>query len=106
TPFALLLPYSNGIITVIILLLFGFTVLSSFSVSVVYMQHLLPKNIAMASGLTIGLGVGAGGIGAVFMGRISDSLGVSTVFFILSLLPLIACLIALFLPNEKKLVQQ
>jgi len=103
TPVALILPYSEGMITIIILLLFGFTVLSSFSVSVVYMQLLLPKNIAMASGLTIGLGVGAGGIGAVFMGSISDLLGVSTVFFILSILPLIASLLALLLPNEKKL---
>lgn len=104
TPFALLFPHVHGFLAVIVLLLFGFTVLSSFSISVVYMQQLLPKNLALASGLSIGFGVGAGGIGSVFMGRISDVLGVSTVFTILSLLPLLGAVVASFLPNEKKLM--
>lgn len=104
TPFALLFPHVHGFLAVLVLLLFGFTVLSSFSISVVYMQQLLPKNLALASGLSIGFGVGAGGIGSVFMGRISDVLGVSTVFTILSLLPLLGAVIASFLPNEKKLM--
>lgn len=103
TPFALLFPHTSGFLSVIVLLLFGFTVLSSFSISVVYMQLLLPKNIALASGLSIGFGVGAGGIGSVFLGSISDLLGVSTVFTILSLLPLIGAVLAALLPNENKL---
>jgi len=104
TPFALLFPHTSGFLSVIVLLLFGFTVLSSFSISVVYMQLLLPKNIALASGLSIGFGVGAGGIGSVFLGSISDLLGVSTVFTILSLLPLISAILSAFLPNENKLI--
>lgn len=104
TPFALLFPHTSGFMAVIILLLFGFTVLSSFSISVVYMQALLPKNLALASGLSIGFGVGAGGIGSVFLGSISDLLGVSTVFTILSLLPLLGAVLALFLPNEERLM--
>jgi FSR family fosmidomycin resistance protein-like MFS transporter len=101
TPFALIFPYVHGVWAVIDLLLFGFSVLSSFSVSVVYMQHMLPENIGMASGLSIGFGVGAGGIGSVFMGGISDVFGVATVFTILSLLPLVGSLIAFFLPNDR-----
>lgn len=102
TPFALLLPHLKGIWTVVILLIFGFSVLASFSVTVVYMQKLLPKNIGLASGLSIGAGVGAGGIGSVFLGSIADHYSVSTVFVILSLLPLIGALLALFLPNDRK----
>lgn len=101
TPFALLFPHVHGILSVVVLLFFGFCVLSSFSVSVVYMQQLLPKNIGMASGLSIGFGVGAGGVGSILMGRISDLFGVSTVFTILSVLPLLAAIIALFLPNDR-----
>lgn len=101
TPFALLFPYVHGVWAIIILLCFGFSVLSSFSVSVVYMQQMLPKNIGMASGLSIGFGVGAGGIGSVFMGGISDIFGVATVFTILSLLPLAGSIIAAFLPNDR-----
>lgn len=100
TPFALLFPHLHGALSIIDLLLFGFSVLSSFSVTVVYMQKLLPKNIALASGLSIGFGVGAGGIGSIFMGGISDLLGVGTVFTVLSFLPLIGGLIALYLPND------
>lgn len=103
TPFALLFPYVEGWLTVVVLLLFGFSVLSSFSVSVIYMQMLLPKNLALASGLSIGFGVGAGGIGSVFLGGVSDIIGVSTVFTILSILPLIGAILAIFLPNERKL---
>jgi MFS transporter, FSR family, fosmidomycin resistance protein len=101
TPFALLFPYVHGALAVIDLLFFGFSVLSSFSVSVVYMQQMLPENIGMASGLSIGFGVGAGGIGSVFMGGISDIFGVATVFTILSLLPLAGSIIALFLPSDR-----
>lgn len=101
TPFALIFPHVHGVLSVIDLLLFGFSVLSSFSVSVVFMQRMLPQNIGLASGLAIGLGVGAGGIGSVFMGGISDILGVTAVFTFLSLLPLAGSIIAFFLPNDR-----
>lgn len=101
TPFALIFPYVHGVWAVIDLLCFGFSVLSSFSVSVVYMQQMLPENIGMASGLSIGFGVGAGGIGSVFMGGISDIFGVASVFTILSLLPLVGSIFAAFLPNDR-----
>ena len=104
TPFALLFVHLHGIWSVLDLLLFGFSVLSSFSVGVVYMQKLLPQNIAMASGLSIGFAVGAGGIGSIFMGGISDLFGVSVVFSILSILPLLAGLLAVFLPSDRKLI--
>ena len=101
-PFAWLLPHVHGVVAVVVLILFGFSVLSSFAVTVVYGQWLLPKNIALASGLTIGLGVGAGGIGAELLGNISDTYGVSVVFNILSFLPIFAMLVTLFLPSDRR----
>jgi len=101
TPFAIIFPYLHGVFSNIDLLFFGFFVLSSSSASVVYMQHMLPENIGLASGLSIGFGVGAGGIGSVFMGGISDVFGVATVFTILSLLPLAGSILAFFLPNDR-----
>ncbi len=103
TPFSLLFAYLDGVLAIIDLFLFGFFVLSSFSVSVVYMQRLLPQNVALASGLSIGFGVGAGGIGSIIMGGMSDLFGVNTVFILLSLLPLIGAFLSIFLPSEKKL---
>ncbi|QSO50032.1 MFS transporter [Alicyclobacillus mengziensis] len=102
TPFALVFPYTHGALAVIDLLFFGFSVLSSFAVTVVLMQMMLPKNIALASGLSIGFGVGAGGIGATFMGGISDLFGVATVFTILSVLPLLGSILGVFLPRDVK----
>jgi MFS transporter, FSR family, fosmidomycin resistance protein len=104
TPFALVFPYTHGVLAVIDLLFFGFSVLSSFAVTVVLMQMMLPRNIALASGLSIGFGVGAGGIGATFMGGISDLFGVPAVFTILSVLPLLGSILAAFLPRDVKRV--
>ena len=102
-PFALWLPYAKGVSIWIVIFLFGFFVLSSFAVTVVYMQKLLPRNIAMASGLAIGFGVGAGGIGATLMGYMIDLYGVTTILSIISALPILAVLCALMVPDEKKL---
>jgi FSR family fosmidomycin resistance protein-like MFS transporter len=103
-PFALLLPYAKGGYAWIILLLFGFFVLSSFAVTVVYMQRLLPRNIAMASGLAIGFGVGAGGIGATLMGYLTDLYGIMTIMSAISVLPIAASLLAFLLPSDRKVV--
>ncbi len=102
-PFALMLPHVHSDwATAVVLLLFGFFVLSSFAVTVVYAQMLLPRNLALASGLNIGFGVGAGGIGAMVLGAVSDHYGVGVVFQILSVLPLFAAALAVFLPRDKR----
>ena len=99
TPFAIMFSHLSGSLRVMDLLLFGFSVLSSFSVTVVYMQRLLPNNVALASGLSIGFSIGAGGIGSLFLSGLSDALGVAAVFTVLSFLPLAGGILALFLPN-------
>lgn len=105
-PFAWILPHVSGVFSIIVLLLFGFFVLSSFAVTVVYGQMMLPNNIGLASGLMIGLGVGAGGIGSTIMGWISDHFGVNVVFDLFVIIPIAASIITLFLPGEKKLLAE
>ena len=101
-PFALLLPHVHNVVSItVVLLLLGFFVLASFAVTVVYAQMLLPRNLALASGLNIGFGVGAGGIGATLLGNWADLYGVGVVFQILSFLPILAILFAVFLPKDK-----
>ncbi len=103
-PFAVWLPYAQGVSMWLVIFLFGFFVLSSFAVTVVYMQKLLPRNIAMASGLAIGFGVGAGGIGATLMGYLIDLFGVPTILSFISALPILAALCAFMVPDERKLI--
>ncbi|QRF22587.1 MFS transporter [Alicyclobacillus sp. TC] len=105
-PFAFLVPHVRGFWAVLVLFGFGLSVLSSFAVTVVYAQRLLPRSVGLASGLTIGFGVGAGGIGAFFLGTLADTLGVSKVFYLLGFLPLIAAILSILLPSDRKLEAQ
>jgi FSR family fosmidomycin resistance protein-like MFS transporter len=102
-PGAWLLPRVGGFWAVPVLLVFGLTVLSSFAVTVVFGQALLPRNIALASGLMIGLSVGAGGVGATLSGWVADRYGVATVLHLLVVLPVAAALAALWLPDDRRL---
>ncbi|MCL6516668.1 MFS transporter [Alicyclobacillus sp.] len=102
-PFAWLLPHASGVWAAVVLFLFGFTILGSFAVSVVYAQMLLPRNIALASGLNIGFNVGAGGIGATLFGHISDVWGVGVVFTIIAVLPILSAALCATLPSDRRL---
>ncbi|MFT8872585.1 MAG: MFS transporter [Sporolactobacillus sp.] len=105
-PFAWVLPQVHGVLSVVVLLLFGFFVLSSFAVTVVYGQMMYPKNIGLVSGLMVGFGIGAGGIGAAAIGWLSDLYGVAAIFHFFALLPLVAALLSLMLPTEKSLQEE
>jgi len=102
-PFAIILPHTTGLFSALDLFGFGFTVLSSFAVTVVYGQSLLPRNLGLASGLMIGLGVGAGGVGATVFGAIADVYGVPFVLNIVVILPILAGVLAFWLPSDKKM---
>jgi FSR family fosmidomycin resistance protein-like MFS transporter len=58
----------------------------------------------MASGLAIGFGVGAGGIGATLMGYLTDLYGIMTIMSVISVLPIAASLLAFLLPSDRKIV--
>ena len=68
-PLALLLPYANLFWTGVLLSIIGFIMLSSFSVTVVYAQMLIPGKIGTVSGLITGLAFGMGGLGALVLGN-------------------------------------
>ncbi|AEJ42253.1 MFS transporter [Alicyclobacillus acidocaldarius] len=101
-PFAFGLPFLHGAWAAVALLPFGFFILSSFAVTVVYMQMLLPRNVSLASGLTIGFGVGAGGIGATFFGVLADHVGLTSVLYILMAVPIVGAILSAFLPVDSK----
>lgn len=102
-PFAYLLPHATGVWASVDLFALGFTILSSFAVTVVYGQMLLPSRIGMASGLIIGVAVGAGGIGATLFGWFADQYGLSALFSLVVLLPILATVLAVWLPSDKRL---
>ncbi len=101
-PFTLFLPFVGPYTAYIFVALIGFILMSSFSVSVVYAQELLPGKIGTMSGLIVGLAFGMGAIGSVALGVFIDILGLSTTIIAIGFLPLLG-LLTLLLPSDKKL---
>jgi FSR family fosmidomycin resistance protein-like MFS transporter len=55
----------------------------------------------MASGLSIGFSIGLGGVAAVILGAIADSVDLRTALYVSSAAPVAAVLLTLMLPRER-----
>lgn len=101
-PLALLIPHVSLPWAYVLCTINGFIVLSSFSVTVVYAQELIPGKIGTVSGLTIGLAFGMGAIGSAVLGKLIDIYNIEAVMLFCGLLPLLG-VIAYLLPSDAKL---
>ncbi|UQZ86571.1 Fosmidomycin resistance protein [Paenibacillus konkukensis] len=101
-PLAMALPYANAFWAYVILLINGLIILSSFSVTVVYAQELIPGKVGTVSGLITGMAFGMGALGAVALGSLIDKFHLTVVMQMLSFLPLLG-LLTFFLPSDRKL---
>ncbi|MGO9137710.1 MAG: MFS transporter [Syntrophales bacterium] len=104
---ALILPLIfviDGYMLFVVLGLLGMALISTFSVTVVMAQQLLPKNLGVASGLMVGFAIGAGGICVTLLGVIADQFGVPAALKSIMLLPLVGFLLSAFLryPEDSK----
>jgi FSR family fosmidomycin resistance protein-like MFS transporter len=64
-------------------------------------QEYLPGRIGVAAGVTMGLSIGLGGVGAPILGAVADVYGLPTMMLAISALPLIGLALALSLPRKK-----
>ncbi|MBU4563922.1 MAG: MFS transporter [Desulfarculus sp.] len=87
-----------GLWLYIVLALVGAVLLSTWSVVIVMGQQLLPDRAGTVSGMLVGFAMGLGGIGATLMGVVADHWGVATVMQIVTVLPLLSAVVALFIP--------
>jgi FSR family fosmidomycin resistance protein-like MFS transporter len=71
-PFVVIFLSTGGALSIAALILFGFFLWSNFAVTVAMSHELLPNNIGMASGLMLGLAIGAGGVGVAVSGVLAD----------------------------------
>jgi len=85
---------TDGVLSLAALLLFGFFLWSTFSVTLAMGHEMLPSRVGLVSGLMLGFAVGAGGSGVAITGWIADSLSLSAAISMLAV-PIIAA-IALF----------
>jgi MFS transporter, FSR family, fosmidomycin resistance protein len=67
----------------ILVALAGFVIIATFSITVVMGQEYLPSQLGLASGVTLGLAIGVGGIAAAAMGALADAYGLRTVMWVI-----------------------
>ena len=90
----------------VVFALAGATLLSSFSPIVVLAQELLFRQAAMASGFSLGFGIGIGGLGVGLVGLVIQYAGLALAINMLICLPFVAACIALTLKGRKTLEQE
>jgi len=94
-PLLLLFYYSSGLITFVFLGISGMVLISTFALTTVMGQALLPQNLGIASGMMVGFTISAGGIGVTLLGAIADTWGVPMAIKAIFALPIIAFSLAL-----------
>jgi MFS transporter, FSR family, fosmidomycin resistance protein len=91
----------GGVPGAIALALVGVCVISTFGVTMVMAQEYLPHRIGMASGLSIGLSIGLGGVAAVGLGALADSVDLRSAMYAAAAAPLAGLVLALMLPSSR-----
>lgn len=96
--------YADGPALFGVFALLGMTLIASFTVTIVMAQRLLPNNLGVASGLTVGFAIGTGGIGVTILGVIADAYGVPAALKFIGILPVAGFLMSLTVPypSEKR----
>lgn len=105
-PILYLFQYLSGAWTVVLVALAGFVIVSTFGVTVVLAQEMMPHNVGFASGLILGFAIGLGGVGATLLGWVADHWGFPAVFQTMIIFPVIGLLLAVFLPGREELARR
>jgi MFS transporter, FSR family, fosmidomycin resistance protein len=100
TPLLALLLLADTLLAFPLLALIGFFCVGNFTVTVVMGQELLPGNVGVASGVTLGAAIGAGGLIAAALGVLADHAGLVAVMVAIAALPLPTLALALTLPAD------
>ena len=78
----------------------GAATIATFAVTIVMGQEYLPGRLGVAAGVTIGLSIGLGGVGAPLLGILADAHGLRAVFETIAVLPVLALVLSLALPRS------
>lgn len=94
---------SGPVLALVFAALAGAATIATFAVTIVMGQEFLPGRLGVAAGVTIGLSIGLGGVGAPLLGLLGDARGLSAVFETLAFLPLLALALVFALPQGRAL---
>jgi len=97
-PLVLVFVYVGGVLGVIAVMAVGVCVVGTYGVMILLSQHYLPRHVGMASGLSIGLAMGIGGVAAVVLGAVADAVDLRTALTISAIAPVLGIPLCLRLP--------
>jgi FSR family fosmidomycin resistance protein-like MFS transporter len=83
-------------------MLVGVCVVGTFGVTMVLSQLYLPRHVGMASGLSVGLAMGVGGVAAVVLGAVADAVDLKAALTICAVAPAVGVFFCLKLPAPAK----
>jgi MFS transporter, FSR family, fosmidomycin resistance protein len=101
-PLTLVFVAAGGLVGAVALALVGACVIGTFGVTMVMSQEYLPQRIGLASGLSIGMSIGLGGVAAVALGALADTVDLRTSMYVCAVVPLAAVALAAFLPSSRR----
>ena len=93
----------GGVLGTVSLMLVGLCVVGTFGVTMVLSQLYLPRHVGMASGLSVGLAMGLGGIAAVALGVVADAIDLETALYVAAVAPGLGAVLCLALPRPQPL---
>jgi MFS transporter, FSR family, fosmidomycin resistance protein len=102
TPLVLAFVLSTGAVSAIAVTLAGVVIVSTFSLTTVMSQEYLPSRLALAAGTSVGLAMGLGGIAAVLLGIVADSIDLHFALLIVAVAPALGAVAALYLPGGRE----
>jgi FSR family fosmidomycin resistance protein-like MFS transporter len=103
-PLVLVFVFVGGVAGLLALMLVGACVVGTFGVTMVLSQLYLPRHVGMASGLSVGLAMGVGGVAAVVLGAVADTLDLQTALVASAAAPALGVIVCLRLPAPKRAI--
>ncbi|CAN5549528.1 MFS transporter [soil metagenome] len=93
---------SGPVLGTVLLAFIGAAVIGTFGVTVVMGQEYLPGRIGLAAGVTMGLSIGLGGLGAPVLGLVADTYSLTTMMLVIAAMPVIGLALTLTLPGKAR----
>jgi FSR family fosmidomycin resistance protein-like MFS transporter len=100
-PLVVILLLCGPTLGIVLAALLGAVTIATFSVTIVMGQEFLPGRLGVSAGVTIGLSIGLGGVGAPLLGLLADAHGLRAVFEVIAALPVLALALTFALPRGR-----
>jgi FSR family fosmidomycin resistance protein-like MFS transporter len=91
----------GGLVGAVALAVVGISVVGTFGITMVMSQEYLPRRIGTASGLSIGLSIGLGGVAAVALGALADAIDLRTALYACAAAAAAAVFLTALLPSPR-----